>query len=661
MRIFFAFWVFMLWAMVAPMQLSAQDARAVTSLKDAINKARADDWSGAIASAQAGGPLVRDILEWHRLREAEGSFEDTLAFLERRPNWPGLKLLRKRSEAAIPHRYAPEKILEFFAAQPPQTGKGALRQAEALSATGRTEDAKAQIALAWVSLSLTEDERVAFVERYGEIIKPYTWDRANTLLWRGATKEATMMLPLLTSDQQKLASARIGLRRNQNGVDALIEAIPANLRTDPGLAYERFLWRANKGRNQDASDLLLEYSKGADSLGQPARWGSWRRVLARWSMRDGKSKQAYRLAANHHISEGSDRNDLEWLAGYIALRKLNDPATAFKHFQAFRGGVETPISLGRAGYWIGRAHEALGQPDEANAAYQFAGEYQTSFYGLLAAERAGMSMDPKLTGNEPFPPFNSAAFWGNSVMQAVRLLHAADELYWAERFIVHLAESLTREELGQLGAWAESVGEPHLQVMIAKKAARQGVVIERAYYPTPDIGRGNPTVPRALELAIARRESEFDPVVVSRAGARGLMQLMPGTASDMAKRLEMPYSLSRLTEDPAYNTRLGSEYLAKLIEDFNANPVLVSVGYNAGPRRSEQWSERFGNVRASSTDIVDWIEHIPFRETRNYVMRVAESLPVYRARLTGQTAPLTLSNGRNNNCGPQHNIAAQLF
>jgi soluble lytic murein transglycosylase len=389
--------------------------------------------------------------------------------------------------------------------------------------------------------------------------------------------------------------------------------------------------------------LLLERSTSAASLGQPERWGSWRRVLARWSMRDGKSKQAYRLAASHHISSGSNRNDLEWLAGFVALRKLNDPTTASGHFKAFQAGVETPISLGRAGYWNGRAYEALGDNVMAQAAYEFGAEFQTSFYGLLAAEKANIPMDPRLTGSEPFPDHKQASFWGGSVMEAARLLQAAGELYWAERFAVHLAESLPREELGQLGAWAESVNEPHLQVMIAKQAARQGHTIARPYFPTPDIGRGNRTVPRALELAIARRESEFDPSVVSGAGARGLMQLMPGTASDMAKRLDMPYSRARLTEDPAYNTRLGSEYLAKLIEDFAGNPVLISVGYNAGPGRSRSWTERFGNVRASSVDVVDWIEHIPFRETRNDVMRVTESLPVSRARLTGKTEPLRLS------------------
>ncbi|WP_371170385.1 lytic transglycosylase domain-containing protein [Aliiroseovarius sp. 2305UL8-7] len=627
----------------APTGAAAQDASAVTSLKEAVSKARSENWTDALQTAQKGGPLARDIVEWHRLRQGKGRFEDTIAFLAKHPDWPGLKLLRRQSEKTIPHRYQPQKVLDFFSPQPPQTGRGALRLAEALTATGANEEARAQIVLAWSTLSLDSEEQEAFLTRYGETLKPYHWDRMDALLWRGATKEATRMLPLVSKDQRALANARLALRKKKDGVDALIKTVPASLSDDPGLAYERFLWRASKGRNQDAVDLLLSRSKDAMSLGQPDRWASWRRVLARWSMREGKSEQAYRLAAFHHLSGGSSQNDLEWLAGYVALRKLSDPVTALEHFQTFRLGVDTPISLGRAGYWLGRAHEAAGDAVAAQASYEFGGEYQTSFYGLLAAEKAGIGMDPRLTGNEPFPPHRQAKFWGGSVMEAARLLQAADELYWAERFSVHLAESLNREEIGQLGAWAESVNEPHLQVMIAKQAAREGMVIPNPYYPTPDIGRGNRTVPRALELAIARRESEFDPSVMSGVGARGLMQLMPGTASDMAKRLSIPYSKSRLITDPPYNTRLGSEYLAKLIEDFDGNPVLIAVGYNAGPGRSRQWTERFGNVRSSSTDIVDWIEHIPFRETRNYVMRVAESLPVYRARLTGKVEPLSLS------------------
>ncbi|MCI2399747.1 lytic transglycosylase domain-containing protein [Aliiroseovarius subalbicans] len=617
--------------------VTAQDG----GLAVALNKMRADDWDGARAAAQ--GDLARDVIEWNRLREGLGSFAEARAFLTRRPDWPGLKYLRKRSEVAIGAGADPAQVLAFFSDQPPQTGNGALRYAQALAATGNGQEAKEQIILAWISLSIDREEEAAILAAYGDTLRPFHWQRLDKLLWNGSRHEAPRMFDRVSTDHRALAEARYALRRKRDGVNALIDAVPAALKDDPGLAYERFLWRASKGRNQDAADLALERSTSAASLGEPEKWASWRRVLARWSMRDGQARQAYRLAANHHLSGGSNQNDLEWLAGFIALRKLDDPTTALEHFQTFRRGVDTPISLGRAGYWEGRAQDALGNTEAAQAAYAFGAEFQTSFYGQLAAEKAGITMDATLTGAETFADYRQAAFWGDDVMDAARMLLAAGELYLAERFTVHLTESLGRTEIGQLTDWAEAADAPHLQVMIAKRAVKQGHVLPRPYFPTPDIGRGNRTVPRALELAIARRESEFDPEVVSGVGARGLMQLMPGTASDMAARLDMEYSRPRLTSDPAYNTRLGSEYLALLIEQFGGNPVLISAGYNAGPSRSRRWSEQFGNVRAGSTDIVDWIEHIPFRETRNYVMRVTESLAVYRARLTGKTAPITLS------------------
>lgn len=600
-----------------------------------------ENWAAANEAAGAG--LPGELVTWHRLRAGDGTFAEARAFLADNADWPGLKLLRKRMEAAIDGDTPDAEVLAFFTDQPPQTGHGALAYARALKASGAEEDAKGQVILAWVSMSMSSAEETAFRDQWSAVIAPHHWDRMDMLLWSGQTKGATRMLPLVSADQRILAEARIGLRRKVNGVDGLIGKVPAALKDDPGLAYERFLWRASKGRNEDAAELALERSGSAASLGQPDRWASWRRVLARWLMREGRYDDAYRLAANHHLSGGASQNDLEWLAGYLALRKLDDPAQALEHFRTFRLGVETPISLGRAGYWEGRAQAALGNDLAAQAAYEFGGEFQTSFYGQLAAEAAGMAMDPAMTGSESFPPFADASFWGGEVMEAAQLWQAAGELYWTERFLVHLAETQTREGIGQLADWAGSVGEPHLQVMLAKYAARQGWVLHGPYFPTPDIGRGNRTVPRALELSIARRESEFDHSVVSHAGAMGLMQLMPGTARDMATALDMPYDKGRLTRDMEYNTRLGSEYLAGLIERFDGNPVLISAGYNAGPGRSIQWSERFGDVRAADVDIIDWIEHIPFRETRNYVMRVTESLAVYRARLTGKVAPLTLS------------------
>jgi soluble lytic murein transglycosylase len=360
-------------------------------------------------------------------------------------------------------------------------------------------------------------------------------------------------------------------------------------------------------------------------------------------MRAGEARTAYRLASRHGLTGGSTYADLEWLAGYVALTYLDDPETALRHFENLRLAVETPISLGRAGYWEGRAYEAMGNAEMAQAAYAFGGEFQTSFYGLLAAEKAGMPMDPELTGRTEYGDWRTSSFANSSVLAAALLLQRAGEMTLAERFLTHLAEGLNAQEVGQLANLAFELEEPHIALMIAKRAAEGGIVVPSAYYPVVDLGASNPIVPPELALSIARRESEFDPTVVSGVGARGLMQLMPGTAEEMAGDLGLSYSANRLTTDPAYNATLGVAYLAELVNNFGSNFVLVSAAYNAGPSRPIRWMEERGDPRSGQIDVIDWIEHIPFTETRTYVMRVMESLPVYRARLSGQTEPIRLS------------------
>jgi soluble lytic murein transglycosylase len=231
----------------------------------------------------------------------------------------------------------------------------------------------------------------------------------------------------------------------------------------------------------------------------------------------------------------------------------------------------------------------------------------------------------------------------DSVFEAARWLRAAGEPDLAERFLVHLAESLTPEEMESLADVALEWDRPHMALMIAKYAASQGVILPRAYFPVVDLGVDPIPVPPEWALSIARRESEFNPSVMSSAGARGLMQLMPGTAEIVSRDLGLDYSVSRLITDPRYNARLGTAYLADLRERFGDNVILVAAGYNAGPGRPARWIELYGDPRSPNVDPVDWIEHIPFRETQNYVMRVMESVPIYRARLAGEPVPLKVS------------------
>lgn len=638
-RLFKVFFVVLLILGLARMS-RADDA---ADLSRAMGFLKAGDYTSALTAAGPEGSLTRDIVEWHRLRDGKGSFADYCAFLSRRPDWPGLPYLAKVGERSIDAGADPAAVVAYFEASPPQTGAGIRAAITAHLARGEEGDAEALAVLAWRSMALSGDDEAALLALYPSLLAGHHAARMNMALWRGLDGEAGRLLPRLSPGQQALAQARIGLRDQVDGVDKLIAAVPPALAGDPGLAWDRYVWRKRKGRDADALALLVERSTSAEALGQPDRWSPERRWLARDLMRAGQGRTAYQVASRHFLSpDASDYADLEWLSGYIALRLLDDPATALDHFTRFRMAVDTPISLGRAGYWEGRALEAMGAKVDAQAAYEFGAEFQTSFYGLLAAERAGLPMDPALLGTEVFPDWRQAAWQSSPVMQAALLLLRAGERDLAERFMRHLCESLDATAIGQMADMALELEEPHIALSLAKFAADRGIVLNRAYYPISPLSRAKLPVPVELAMSIARRESEFDPVVISPAGARGLMQLMPGTAQDMAKVLGLDYELGRLTSDPDYNAQLGSAYLAKLTGEFGRNWMLVAAGYNAGPTRPRRWISEYGDPRDEGVDPVDWIESIPFEETRNYIMRVTESIPVYRARLHGKVEPITL-------------------
>ncbi len=613
-------------------------------IANALAAARAGNWENADAIAARAGPVGSDLLTWVRLRAGEGSFDEVQGFVTAHADWPGLALMRKRAEARL-GGVSPAQVTAFFNGRAPQTGAGVLALAQALAAQGRNAEAEAVVVQAWRTMDLDGDSNDALVAGWGKALAPHHVARLDMALWRDLRGDAKKMLPLVGGDWRKLAEARMGLRAQDNGVDGLIAAVPAKLQDDPGLAYERFLWRVRKGRTADAASLIVTQSKDAAGLGKPAEWSGWRRYLVRDLMREGDFATAYRIASVHHMAaaDGYGYADLEWLSGYLSLRFLKAPERAMDHFQRFRAAVETPISLGRAGYWIGRTQEALGDPEAARIAYADGARYQTSFYGLLAAERGGVAFDATLAGTETFPTWRQAAFTGSDVYRAGILALNAGEETLAEQFLVHLASGLDRTGLGQMGDMAAELNQPHLQVMIAKEAAQKGITIPAPYYALHPMQKMKLPVPIELALSIARRESEFDPNVISGAGAQGLMQLMPGTAAQMARDLGVEHESTRVLSDWSYNALLGSTYLATLADRFGGNVVMVAAGYNAGPSRPDQWMERFGDPRGGAVDVVDWIEMIPFTETQNYVMRVAESLPVYRARLGLQPHPVPFS------------------
>ncbi len=601
---------------------------------------RGDLGLAAQAAAPISDPVALDILSWTRLRRGGGDWQEYIDFLDRNPDWPGLDFLRARGEPSIPSGADPARVIAYFADHPPSTGAGSLALALAHQDRGDQAAAEAEAIRGWTTITMTGEEAGRLRSAFGSVLNSgsHHIDRLDHLLWEGAEDRARAMFPLVPEGWQRLAEARLALRSRQPGVDTLIAAVPAALADDPGLAYERFLWRIRSGFWDTAGDLMAERSTSAATLGRPVAWADRRADLARDVMREGEFRTCYTYASQHRIEAAEDYinfSELEWLAGYCAYR-LGRHDTAIGHFEAFRDAVFSPISMGRAGYWLGRAHEAAGNAAAAAEAYALGAQYQSSFYGQLAQERGRLPVDPTFLGTENYGNWREAPFTRSEVFHAGLLLYEAGDRGLAARFLTHLTESLPREQAGMLGDFALDLGDPYLAVLIGKRAAQGGVEIMRPYYPVvPALAEAGLPAPAAFVLAIARRESEFNPAVVSPAGALGLMQVMPGTARDTARDLGLSYSQDRLLDDPAHNALIGATFLAGLLDRYDGNPVLVSAAYNAGPARAAEWIERFGDPRQAD-DVIFWIEAIPFTETRNYIMRVTESLAIYEAQLTGR-------------------------
>jgi soluble lytic murein transglycosylase len=626
---------------VLPVASFADGSVAPRPLSGAFEAAARSDWAMADLLASKAGPEAQVLMQWVKLRAGEGSAEEAMSFVRRYPHWPGLARLAQMSEAVVSEAGVAERIT-FFRAYPPQSNRGVLSYATALMAVGERGEAEASLVMAWRSYDMDGALQAEYLENHAELLAPHHEARLDMALWRGLSDDVSRMLPLVSAEQRALAEARQGLRAGAADPAALIEAVPAALRGHPGLGYEEFLWTYHRGTKDEAVAKILA-SSVAENLGEPLRWAGWRRSLVRQLMREGDAQVAYQLATNHGLHDGGAYADLEWLAGYLALRKLGNAAQALVHFERMKETVGSPISLGRAGFWKGEALQKMGRTDEALAAYRAGAEHQTSFYGLLAAERAKTGSDMALKGAEYFPAWQEAAFYKSDLARIAELAVKNDMLSLAEQFILAMAEEADRVTIGQLGNFAIDLGAPHLAVMLGKEAAGRGIVLPAHYYALHPMRKMNLPVPMEMALAIARRESEFDPSVASGVGALGLMQVMPATAKEVAEGLGIDYDRDRVLNDWSYNATLGAAYLAALAARYDGNVVMMSAAYNAGPSRPDRWMSERGDPRQGEMDVIDWIEAIPFNETRNYVMRVAESLPVYRARLGKAAHPVPFS------------------
>jgi len=620
-----------------PVRAQSTDAFGYKVAAEAIE---AEDWDLAYLLAQSDGQVATDLVSWHRLRAGAGTFEDYRSFLASRPDWPGLSALRGKAELSILAEIPPADVIAFFAGNPLQTGEGVASLARAMRATGQSTEADAIVVDAWLTLGLTEEGQAAVLADNADLLASHHAARADAMLWRWRSSDAEQLLPLLSPDDRLLAEARIALIRNAPDRQTKLAAVPSALRNHPGLLYDQFNRLADSGDYSDATSLLIDRSNSAESLDQPFRWASWRATLARWAMREGRPEQAYTIAINHHLSDGEIYADLEWVAGYVSLTYLSAPGQALTHFARVEATSSGPISTSRAAYWTGRALEQMGNAAAAADAYRRAAEHQTAFYGLLATERLGRPLDPTLAGREVFPDWREAELLSGDLTRAMVLLLGADQRGSAVQFVAEQARTLDRTGLAQLGSMLAEMDEPFLTLLVGKTAAARGIVLPAFYFPLHPLTEMALPVAPELAISIARRESEFNFVVGSPVGALGLMQLMPATAEEVAGELGLPYSRARLTADWEYNAQLGSRYLANLQDRFGDSPVMIAAGYNAGPSRPATWMVQRGDPRRGEVDVIDWIEHIPFTETRNYVMRVTESIPVYHARLTGETGPV---------------------
>ena len=611
-------------------------------LENALDAVQQQDWQAALQLAAQDGRIATDIIEWHLHRSGAGRAQAVSRFMDRSADWPGLPYLQKQSEAVFLD--APtDVVLDFFQRHAPLTAAGGFAYADALLAVGDVKQARRVAQDFWVAHPMSYKMQQAYLEKFSDQLSRLHEARLGEMLWQDAHASAEAILPYVSSEQAAMAKARIALRKGEQGVDPLIAAVADELQNTPLLAHARFTWRLRAGRQDAALALLVKRSQSAAQLGRPKVWSKGRKLLVRELISERRFDVAYQLASSHHLTKGGDFADLEWLAGYIALRHHNSPTIAQVHFENLLLMSETPISLSRGYYWLGVAHQAQGNEDTAIRSFRLGADYQIAFYGLLCAEKIAVPLADDLSNDVALPDWQDAGFLQSPVFQATILLYASDQPILAERFATHLAETLPEDQLPQLVDFLEEIKQPRALVRVGKRKASQGYVYPRPLFALHPMSQKTYPVATELMLSIARRETEFKKSAISPAGARGLMQVMPATAKAMAQKLGEGYSPDRLIRDWEYNAELAGQYLADLTQRFDGNPVLVAAAYNAGPNRVDSWIKKLGDPRAPEADIVEWIEMIPYVETRNYVMRVAESLSNYRARLGKPAAPQPFS------------------
>jgi soluble lytic murein transglycosylase len=586
-------------------------------------------------------PVAKKLAEWIILRSNDNgaTVERYRAFISANPSWPSQTFLRRRGEAALWDDHRDDAtVWAWFENESPVSAKGKFALARTMIARGDRANAERLVRDAWRNDAMSEDTENTALDLFGALLTPGDHKARMDLLLYGSEQEAALRAAKrLGGNQVALAKARMAAYRKAPNTKALLDAVPHELHGDPGYIFSKIQLLRREEKFAEAAQLMLSAPKDPGRLYNLDEWWIERRLLSRKMLDVGEHRTAYLIARDAALpARDIYKTEQEFTAGWIALRFLTDPATAAQHFARIGVGSVNPTALARAGYWQGRAAEAAGRSQDARNAYAAAAEQSTSYYGQLARAKLGM---PQIELNGA-PAARGRGIERLEIVRAVQLLYALDEREIAIPIFADMGENGDPDALVGLGELASRNSDARGMLLLGKAALNRGLPFDFYAYPVtgiPPFKSIGPEVEQSIIFAIARQESAFNPNDVSAAQAYGLMQVTPDAGKYVCKRYGASFDLGRLKTDPVYNAALGAAELGGLIEDYRGSYIMTFAAYNAGRGSVKKWIDRYGDPRDPKVDAVDWVELIPFAETRNYVQRIMENLQVYRARFGGGT------------------------
>ncbi|MET3838690.1 lytic transglycosylase domain-containing protein [Bradyrhizobium sp. OAE829] len=625
-------------AVAATSSTSQSDKDALENVIELVRKRKPGD--ATQAQAAISDPVARKLAEWVILRSDDNgaSVERYRAFVSANPSWPSQTFLRRRIEAALwDDRRDDATVWSWFENESPISAKGKFALARVMIGRGDRANAERLVRDAWRHDGMTEDTENTALDLFGALLTAGDHKARMDFLLYGTEQEAGGLRAAkrLGAGHMALAKARIAANKKGSNLRALLDAVPRELHGDPGYTFARIQLLRREEKFAEAAQLMLGAPKDPGRLHNLNEWWIERRLLARKMMDVGEHRNAYLIARDAALpSRDIYKTEQEFTAGWIALRFLKDPSVAAQHFARIGVGSVNPTALARAGYWQGRAAEAAGRAQEARAAYTRAAEQSTSYYGQLARAKLGL---PQIELNG-VPRGRGAERL--EIVRAVQLLYELQERELAIPIFGDMGENGDPDALAGLGELTARYTDARGMLLLGKAALNRGLPFDHYAYPVngiPPFKSIGPEVEQSIVYAICRQESAFNQAVVSPAQAYGLMQVTPDAGRYVAKRAGVSFDLNRMKTDPVYNAAMGAAELGGLLEDYRGSYILTFAAYNAGRGSVKKWIERYGDPRDPKVDAVDWVEQIPFSETRNYVQRIMENLQVYRARFGGGT------------------------